>query len=979
MNKNSQPSMSDPDHSQEQFPQDHEQDYNEEEDEEDDWSDHDYYDPQDDLAYYHDQRLLIEESWLEWERQHSVNNRQSDGSLNLALFQKPGSVKRRERRQRSAQALWNARANGRSILDANSSSSSAPGLGSGMSEVDPGSPEKHRRPGSHRIISGWEATLAAREERLAAKTRLRNSGLEPRSWRSEYIKRTRLVHRWEKSRGLNVLIDPRIGRITNLWAEDDNRQNEGWFLAGGRSDGALVRCSPSAGKVQKDVVFRMDHLIASETSVMAIDRHRVIWGLSNGQVAITTLTHTGSGQTFQTFAGFHHGPVSCIKLVRDHLEFVLTGGVDGIVRLWNVETGRCVREFETQPGHAVKISHICCEPGSCIVAGASTGEIYVWKVNVNAIVAGRSEDVSSSEVVTPGSTDSPDRLAKVIKLPEEFQGVRYLEIDCGVNRSGLILAQATDGNVLHLYSLDTLTHLATLKSPVHGTPISAVYWSVPKYERSIISTSNGPSNGATHSLHKRHDKSSLIATGDHAGNVCLWYLSESMRRRMIGKNDHTLHPNQVPHDPQILEPNFALKAHDTKVTSLFVDALVIITGCMDGSAMAWNSVNGELLTVLNTGNIRGREMNGQNDLAVKCLVVNSLQYRGVMSIGNLVRSWDFSPEAAFAKDKNRKPAAKRAIQYSAGPKNRIESDIRNSLKESASLRRLEALAKGKREQLHRRYNNLEASNMADMTDEEVVEYVLMLSKQDDQNDLEAEQLAREIQLIQQMEDELLEEQQGTYSVLGNGEGSSSLSRSTRSSTAIGDRDEEVTEQELAEEEELVRRAIEMSLLDSDPSEDVHQAQEEDIQGLHNHDYRPSVWEVDQVVDVDVFQRDEGEKREDEQIVQSILRELEDNGTPGQGSIDGKDDGSKVWPLINGASTSAAVAPSPAVTPSPKDTPASGTPKMSWSMVARTHTESPASGQQPAIIKQYPQSSSQEDIEDEDTQLARILSLSMVEK
>jgi WD40 repeat protein len=265
-------------------------------------------------------------------------------------------------------------------------------------------------------------------------------------------------------------------------------------------------------------------------------------------------------------------------LVRDHLEFVLTGGVDGIVRLWNVETGRCVREFETQPGHEVKISHICCEPGSCIVAGASTGEIYVWKVNVNAIVAGRSEDVSSSEVATPGSTDSPDQLAKVIKLPEEFQGVRHLDIDCGANRSGLILAQATDGNVLHLYSLDTLTHLATLKSPVHGTPISAVYWSVPKYERSIISASNGPSNGATHSLHKRHDKSSLIATGDHAGNVCLWYLSESMRRRMTEKNDHTLHPNQLLHDPQILEPNFALKAHDIKVTSLFVDALVIITG-----------------------------------------------------------------------------------------------------------------------------------------------------------------------------------------------------------------------------------------------------------------------------------------------------------------------------------------------------------------------------------------------------------------
>lgn len=61
--------------------------------------------------------------------------------------------------------------------------------------------------------------------------------LDPKSWRSEYIKRTRLLRRWEKGRGSNIMIDPKIGNISKIWAETDNRPNEGWFLAGGVAEG----------------------------------------------------------------------------------------------------------------------------------------------------------------------------------------------------------------------------------------------------------------------------------------------------------------------------------------------------------------------------------------------------------------------------------------------------------------------------------------------------------------------------------------------------------------------------------------------------------------------------------------------------------------------------------------------------------------------------------------------------------------------
>lgn len=101
----------------------------------------------------------------------------------------------------------------------------------------------------------------------------------------------------------------------------------------------------------------------------------------------------------------------------------------------------------------------------------------------------------------------------------------------------------------------------------------------------------------------------------------------------------------------------------------------------DGWVKAWNPVNGSRICVLNGGYVhmlpivsqgwlycdilssgssymcytsrytRGRDPNDVSNSVVKCISVNSLQCRGVVSIGGLIRSWDFSPEANIAKGK----------------------------------------------------------------------------------------------------------------------------------------------------------------------------------------------------------------------------------------------------------------------------------------------------------------------------------------
>ncbi|KAF9350310.1 hypothetical protein BGX26_011486 [Mortierella sp. AD094] len=1024
-----------------------------EENEEEEYSDEDYYDPEIDLEYFHDQKLRIEESWLEWERQSSVNNRQNSGSHGYNIFQKPGSVKRRERRKRTALAQLNAQANRPA-----SASSTASGSGGDLSNSNAAT-EKLRSLGSYRpalassIVHSysnlsWEATQAAREKRLAAKAVSNGSGqnvictipiellshivshlepsdlrLDPKSWRGEYIKRTKLLRRWEKGRGSNVLINPGIGQITKLWAEVDSISSDETLLAAGLAEGVVAKCDPAKGKVQRDAVFQMLHFAHVEVTVMALDRRRVLWGLSTGQVSLTTLSYGAAGQTFQTFAGFHLGPVSCVKLIPNYLGFVLTGGVDGVVKLWDVAKARCVYEFlpslsPSEPPRS-RIDHICCEPGSYVVAGTSRGDIYVWEVDINSIITPTSVPASSDNASATAATlptavnTDPQMLSEVIpthatpksvNISQDFKGVGYLEVDFGLYSSGLILTHSVDSTVMHLYNLETLLHVATLKSPAHFTPISAAHWDIPKHEKPMISLSNGShlNSGATY--HGRHDLPSLLVTGDNSGNICIWYLSDTLKHSALRAKD--LHESQLLHEVIDLQPTCVLKGHDAAVTSLYMDKLIIVSGSKNGWAKTWNPVNGRLISILNNGNARVREANNTVNSAVSSLVVNSQRSRGALSLGGIIRCWDFSPEAA--KDKHRKHMPKKPVNYSGGPKNKIQIDIRHSVEETVSLHRLEAQTKERRKQLHRRYNNLEGLNMVDMTDEEVVEYVMMLSKE--QDDQESAQIALEMQQIREMEEELAREKQIRFDLSNGGEGSSTVPSRL---TSLQD-DKRVTEQELEEEEELVRRAIALSMLDAEtPASsdfDSHAHESCDHEDLHGtHTYQPLDWETSHIVNVDVI-GGELEQQEDHQIVQSILQELEDTDDENlKGNIK-----SEAWPTLGEASAVDVATSTSSAEPSQSPSPllssqqikgdSSGDSnkreeapikKMTWSMVARTNSETSTSSssggqklgqdaqqqsnRQPALIRQYPRSASQEEIEDEDTQLARILSLSMVEK
>ncbi|KAF9413048.1 hypothetical protein BGZ94_000856 [Podila epigama] len=1040
--------------------------YFEQGEDEDSNDNEDYYDPQDDAAQDHAQEHEIADSWLEWAQQNATDS----NLYQNYVYQKPGSEKRRDRRDRYAQLQSYRRHGSPSSSSSSSSSTTSESHTSNLQEANSAAAaiEKLRRLGTYRpaLASSlvhsysnlsWEAVQAAREKRLAAKAAKSGSGenvlctlaveilshimsyldpgelfsvsrtcqllyhvvnadscwkgafmkffgcsipfkrLDSKSWRGEYIKRTRLLRRWEKGRGSNISIDPKIGNISKLCVEFDNRPNEGWFLAGSVVEGAVARCNPLEGKVEKSSVLRYVELLNDEVSAMTMDRHRILWGLSSGQVLLRNYASAPAGTSFQKFVGFHRGPVSCVLLVPNKFEFVLTGGVDGTVRVWDVAKERCVHELKIQANltsdSPKRIDFLCCEPNSYVVAGTSTGEIYVWDVNLTALVASLSasssgesssamDNVNASPVQganPPGANPAATfpTAPRVAKLPEPFKGVHYLEVAFGMGHSGLIMAQAVDSMVVHLYSLQTLTHLATLKSPAHFSGITAIHWDMPKVEKPMVSESNSRSPG--HSLHGRQEMSSLVATGDATGNICLWYLHD-IHKRHAQRNKASFHASQLEKDPLIIEPISVLKGHESRITSLFVDNLVLLSGGADGWVKAWNPVNGNQICVLNGRYTRGREVNNIDQSAVKCIAVNGLQCRGLVAIGGQIRSWDFSPEAILAK---------------------VQNDIRHSLQESLSQKQLESQAKERLEQLHKRYNNLEGLNMVDMTDEEIVEYVMMLSKDQDEKE-QMEQELFEIEQLRAQESFLLDER------TNGGEGSSSRTSVVRSPLYI---DEKISDKEREEEEALVQRAIEMSMLDSHSSDEdhglhghlghshshsCHSSEPHEVldkpmeEQLHRH--VPTPWDMSAIIDVDNVGAVDVHAQEDQQVVQSVLEELldvEDTLEANKAALRVEDEVS--WPSIVAKPGTSS---QPEVGDTAAPTAASST-IMSWSQVAKTTTKTATTGtheastlpshgdggrssrKQPLIIKSYERQ--EQDFEDEETQLARILSLSMIEK
>ena len=103
-----------------------------------------------------------------------------------------------------------------------------------------------------------------------------------------------------------------------------------------------TKSDPSTGKTERSAMFGHEDAEPSPVSSMKMDGHQIIWGHYDGYITITTRTISTSGRQLKRFIDIHEGPVTALTTSSTLHNVVLSGGQDGIVKIWDIASGRCV-------------------------------------------------------------------------------------------------------------------------------------------------------------------------------------------------------------------------------------------------------------------------------------------------------------------------------------------------------------------------------------------------------------------------------------------------------------------------------------------------------------------------------------------------------------------------------------------------------------------------------------------------------------
>ena len=208
-----------------------------------------------------------------------------------------------------------------------------------------------------------------------------------------------------------------------------------------------------------------------------------------------------------TFEG-HSGPVSSIALAASG-ELVVSGGVDGTLRVWRVSTGACLRVLR---GHTSGIMTLLVAgaEGNRVVSASWDTTVRVWDLDSGEclrVLGGDAAPVVSlaavgTERVAAGAADGSLRLWEIAtgKCLAAFKGHRDRINSILALPSGRIASASDDGSV-HVWNQDG--------SPVgvltgHGGPVLHLSWI-----------------GGT------------LATSCHSGKILLWDLETSKTRDIL--------------------------------------------------------------------------------------------------------------------------------------------------------------------------------------------------------------------------------------------------------------------------------------------------------------------------------------------------------------------------------------------------------------------------------------------------------------
>lgn len=219
-----------------------------------------------------------------------------------------------------------------------------------------------------------------------------------------------------------------------------------WSLQSGEHE---VTYSGHSGAVFALAITRAGTVVSG-----GIDRTIQVWNLDTGLRVLTLTGHMGSILSLQIVE-----PVSAYGEV-----VVISGGDDGVCKVWSLQSATCLRTLRLPdpPLGGATMSTLALSTGSdpIIVAGSSTGKIYMWRLHSGAYLGSLdghfgavlcvavSPSVSCPLVVSC----SVDWTVRVWDLLSS-RSIRTLQGHSGVVGSVAICGGADEGDMAYLRSL----------------------------------------------------------------------------------------------------------------------------------------------------------------------------------------------------------------------------------------------------------------------------------------------------------------------------------------------------------------------------------------------------------------------------------------------------------------------------------------------------------------------------------------------
>ncbi|KAJ3157193.1 hypothetical protein HDU89_002605 [Geranomyces variabilis] len=425
------------------------------------------------------------------------------------------------------------------------------------------------------------------------------------SWQKEYIKRVQLLKGFRGGKHI-VQFDPRIGKVALFFLNYD----DGWMYCASLEKGMVAFCHPSTGRVEKGFVYFTDDRVPQAVASILLDRHRIAVGSTSGGVALVKDFKDRSNYSTDRFAGFHIGAVTCLAWVPTVPHLVISGGADGLVKVWDTRTFTCVRTL-TGPGNA-SITGLACDKSFGVLAGTEAGDVNVWAVDVVTLC--------EETVSLPSLSSTSKATTNVLHFIDRAHNgpVSAISLQAESASAVIVVASASKGSITQ-WDLRT-ARIVTMSDGGHSAAISAAAWNQPIAKSAAV----------------ERDRL-LLATGDASGVICVWD---------IGK------PPAISDDfstsaVSTLKPVRQFDAHRSAITVLQIDPFKIVSGAVDGSAKVFDLLTGRPIRTLAVRRTRGGNdglltIGGggvTNKKQVRCVWAGHHQV--VVATGDHVTAWDF--------------------------------------------------------------------------------------------------------------------------------------------------------------------------------------------------------------------------------------------------------------------------------------------------------------------------------------------------